>query len=97
VRRLETAAPSLLTPPFLPLPPPPQSGPSEYCSVQAKEHVRRLEAEAQQASSGREDDSDADLQEEEEPRDTWDCESVLTSRTTLYNHPARLGQIPRRR
>jgi hypothetical protein len=64
---------------------------------QAKEHVRRLEAEAHEGGGEREEDSDADLQEEETPRDAWDCESVLTSRTSLYNHPTRLGQEPRRR
>ena len=50
---------------------------------------------------GREEERAAEAAAEaafgERPKETWDCESILTSCSTAYNHPKRLDDRPQRR
>ena len=61
---------------------------------QAKEQLRVLE-EQEEAEPSREEEESFD-QAEEAPRDAWDCESILSTRSTLYNHPTRIDSGGRR-
>ena len=44
----------------------------------------------EEVASGREDEDEAAAIFDERPRDNWDCESILTSCSTAYNHPKKL-------
>lgn len=57
--------------------------------LQAKEHLQMLERE-EEVASGPEDEDEAAAIFDERPRDNWDCESILTSCSTAYNHPKKL-------
>lgn len=59
--------------------------------VQAKDHVRRLE---EQEAEPRDPVEQNPYPSDDERRENWDCESVLTTRTTLYNHPQKLDALP---
>ena len=65
--------------------------------LQAKEHVRRLQQQEAEPSDPVEQNPYSDNENGGGgARDKWDCESVLTSRSTLYNHPQKLdGGHPR--
>ncbi len=64
--------------------------------MQAKEHLQMLERE-EDAASGREDEDEGAAVYDERPRENWDCESILTSCSTAYNHPQRLDARPPKR
>ena len=59
--------------------------------MQARERVRMMEEEEAEPSTARDEDI---LRVEERARDAWDCESVLSMRSTQYNHPTRLDTGP---
>ena len=62
--------------------------------VQARERVRAMEEEEAEPSTARDEDI---LRVDERARDAWDCESVLSMRSTQYNHPTRLDAGARSR
>ena len=64
--------------------------------LQAKERLRLAE-EAEASGNGRRADPFVMLAEQ--PRERWDCESVLSMRSNLDNHPGRIAEPgqPRRR
>lgn len=64
--------------------------------MQAKEHLQLLERE-EEGVSGREDKDEEAAIFDDRPRDNWDCESILTSCSTAYNHPKTLDAGPPRR
>lgn len=66
--------------------------------LQAKELLKRLQEEdAAASSSGEEGGDGTSMLYDDRPRENWDCESILTSRSTAYNHPKRLDDLSRRR
>ena len=69
--------------------------------VQALAACRRFEAADEAAAERRGDDGPGagmvrDVRALPPREERWDCESAVTTRSTLYNHPARLGQEGRR-
>ena len=62
--------------------------------MQAKDYVQRLE---QQEAETRDPVEQNPYPSDDEKRETWDCESVLSTRSNLYNHPTKLDALPPRR
>ena len=67
-------------------------------AMQAKEAVARLEAAAGAEASGSEGEGEEVHFRafEERQRGAWDCESIQSTRSTLYNHPATIDAQPSR-
>ena len=62
--------------------------------MQARERVRAMEEEEAEPGTARDKDI---LRVDERARDAWDCKSVLSMRSTQYNHPTRLDAGARSR
>lgn len=71
-----------------------KKGISIFIFLQAKDYVQRLQ---QQEAEPREPIEQNTYPSNEERRETWDCESVLSTQSNVYNHPQKLDPLPPRR
>jgi hypothetical protein len=54
-----------------------------------------VEKYLERLGSGESQEESDDDEEEDEPKQKWDCESILSTYSNLYNHPKLIAEPPK--